>query len=118
MLAHLGLVVRTHPLTAFFALALVLSWWTPLVWPGTLNPFGPMLAALIIAPIVAGRAGVADLVRRQTRWHVGLGWYAATLGLLSRARDLGLTLVAVRRVAPGGRGDDAGRRRPTGGRDR
>jgi membrane protease YdiL (CAAX protease family) len=73
--------VRNHPLTAFFALTLILSWWTPFIWPGTLNPFGPMLAALIVAPIIAGRAGVADLLRRQTRWRVGLGWYAAALGL-------------------------------------
>jgi membrane protease YdiL (CAAX protease family) len=81
MLAHLALTVRAHPLAAFFALTLVLSWWTPLLWPGTLNPFGPMLAALIVAPIVAGRDGVLDLLRRQTRWRVGLGWYAAALGL-------------------------------------
>ncbi len=34
---------------------------------------------------------------------------AALYGVLSRARDLGLTLVAVRRVADGGRDDPAPR---------
>jgi uncharacterized protein len=40
-----------------------------------LNDYGPLLAALITAGIAEGTTGLRDLVRRITKWRVGLGWF-------------------------------------------
>lgn len=78
--------VRRHPLGAYFLLTYLLSWgyWVPLAitgghvshFPGLL---GPMIAALVVDSAVAGRAGVADLLRRMVQWRVPVRWYAAAL---------------------------------------
>jgi membrane protease YdiL (CAAX protease family) len=78
--------VRRHPLAAFFLLTYLLSWgyWVPVAlagghtshFPGLL---GPMVAALLLTPLVAGRAGLADLLRRMGRWRAAPRWYAAAL---------------------------------------
>jgi membrane protease YdiL (CAAX protease family) len=43
--------------------------------------FGPALAAVIVAAITDGRAGLRDLLSRLVRWRVGVRWYAVALGL-------------------------------------
>lgn len=79
-------LVRRYPLTAFFVLAYLLTWWvypllqvSPLLgFPGLL---GPALAAIVVVAIVGGKAGLKDLLGRVLRWRVGIGWYALALGL-------------------------------------
>lgn len=55
-----------------------------------LFPYGPMLAAVIVAGITCGRDGLKDMLWRCLRWHVGIKWYAAVLLL-----PVAITLVAV-----------------------
>jgi uncharacterized protein len=77
-------VVKRYPLVAFFALALGISdvfYFLPSIVPGFpfLFPFSALIAAIIVASITQGRAGLLDLLRRCLRWRVGLRWYAAAL---------------------------------------
>src|SRR5688572_4140753 len=80
-------VIKRHPLGTFFGLTFVLTWAAMLAWlqgGGEDIPwftFGPLLAALITTALVAGRAGLTALLRRQVQWRVGIGWYAVALGL-------------------------------------
>jgi membrane protease YdiL (CAAX protease family) len=80
------MVVRRHPLIAFFVLAYVLTWWiypllkfSPLL--GLFGLFGPALAAIIMATVTGGKAGVKALLSRVVLWRVGLPWYVIALGL-------------------------------------
>jgi uncharacterized protein len=78
--------VRKHPLIAFFVLAYLLTWWiypllrfSPLL--GIFGLFGPALAAIIMAAVTDGKAGVKALLSRVVQWRVGLPWYLVALGL-------------------------------------
>jgi membrane protease YdiL (CAAX protease family) len=78
--------VRRHPLVSFFILAYVLTW--PLIPLVSLSPlwgfpalFGPALAAIVVAAVADGKAGLKDLLGRVLRWRVGARWYAVALGL-------------------------------------
>ena len=80
--------MRRHPLIAFFVLAYVLTWWiypllrfSPLL--GLFGLFGPALAAIIMAAVTGGKAGVKALLSRVVLWRVGLPWYVIALGLLT-----------------------------------
>ena len=86
MRSALAGVVRGHPLVAFFVLAYALAWWAwPLyAWYGFPVPFfpsGPLLAALVVVAVTAGRPGLRALGARMLRWRVGRRWYAVVLGL-------------------------------------
>jgi membrane protease YdiL (CAAX protease family) len=75
--------LKRHRLVAFFVLAFALSWypWILALLRGRTsgpNPLGPLLAAIIITAIVAGRAGLREFFRRLVRWRVGASWYAVT----------------------------------------
>src|SRR3712207_9577176 len=67
--------VRRLLFPAFGGLAYALSWWP---WPRVgldpgstpMLPFGPLLAVLIVVPIVGGRRGLTDLLRSIVRWRV------------------------------------------------
>ena len=79
-------LVRRHPLIAFFVLACALTW--PLIPLVSVTPlwgfpalFGPALAAIVVAAVADGRAGLRDLRGRVARWRVGARWYAVALGL-------------------------------------
>jgi membrane protease YdiL (CAAX protease family) len=77
-------LVRRYPLASFFVLTFGLAWLplipTALGWfPPILVAFGPSLAAVIVAALATGRAGLRELLSRITRWRVGLGWYAVAL---------------------------------------
>jgi uncharacterized protein len=61
-----------RPLIAFFVLAYGLS--VPFLFP-----YGPLLAALIVASATRGRQGLKDLASRCLRWRVGLRWYATAV---------------------------------------
>jgi hypothetical protein len=61
-------------------LAYGFSWGTYYILGGPfLFPFGPFLAALIMASVTGGLGGLKDLASRCLRWRVGLKWYAAAL---------------------------------------
>jgi membrane protease YdiL (CAAX protease family) len=102
MLARLAAIVARYPFATFVALAYALAWWPALLAPGTLFPYAPSLAALIVLAVTAGRPGVVDLLRRMGRWRVGPGWYAVALGL-----PAAMTLLAVALAAPLGAPDPA-----------
>jgi len=80
-------VIRKHPLVAFFILAYALSWWPwPLyaAWVVRIEPFlafGPLLAAIIVVAVTAGRPGLRALAARMLRWRVGWQWYAVALAI-------------------------------------
>ena len=77
-------LVGRHPLITFFVLAFGLSWLAAIpyalgLFPVPILTFGPSLAAVIVAALTTGRAGLRELLSRITRWRVGLGWYAVAL---------------------------------------
>jgi hypothetical protein len=77
-------LVKRHPLVTFFVLAYGISYGfyvLPAIVPGFpfLFPFGSIIAAIIVASITQGVAGLKDLLSRCLRWRVGLRWYAAAL---------------------------------------
>jgi membrane protease YdiL (CAAX protease family) len=79
-------LVKRHPLIAFFVLAYALTW--PLIPLVSVSPlwgfpalFGPATAAIVVAAVADGRAGLRDLLGRVARWRVGARWYAVALGL-------------------------------------
>lgn len=79
-------VVKRHPLVTFFVLAYGLSWGNYILtatWPNIpfLFPYGPLLAAIIVASITRGSDGRKDLLSRCLRWRVGLQWYVMALSL-------------------------------------
>src|SRR3712207_946730 len=75
-------LVKRHPLVTFFVLAYALSWGSYYLLSGPfLFPWGPLLAALIVASVTRGKAGLKELLSRCLRWRVGLKWYAAALFL-------------------------------------
>jgi membrane protease YdiL (CAAX protease family) len=78
--------VKRHPLIAFFVLAYALTW--PLIPLVSVSPlwgfpalFGPSTAAIVVAAVADGRAGLKDLLGRVVRWRVGARWYAVALSL-------------------------------------
>jgi membrane protease YdiL (CAAX protease family) len=75
-------LIRAHPLTSFFLLTLVLSWWPwPLYATGhspfLIASFGPFLAALLVLGLTEGRNGIRALVRSMLDWRVPVRWWLA-----------------------------------------
>jgi membrane protease YdiL (CAAX protease family) len=87
-------IIQRYPLPVFFILAFALTWAIQI--PQTLDTRGmlpfhvppilllvagfmPAVAAIIVAAIASGRAGVRDLFSRLVRWRVGVRWYALAL---------------------------------------
>jgi uncharacterized protein len=80
MLSTLLKVMKRHPVVTFFILAYGLAWGTFFILGGPfLFPFGPFLAALIMASVTSGLGGLKELASRCLRWRVGLKWYVAAL---------------------------------------
>ena len=80
-------MIRRHRLFAFFLLTFVIGWspW-PLYAAGVLPdtnflPIAPLAAALIVAGVTEGRAGLRDIGVRMIRWRVPWYCYAAAVGL-------------------------------------
>ncbi len=86
--------VKRYPLIAFYVLAFGLTWgagWVAdtfytgstlsglLVLPFLLLSPGPLIGALVVTGITAGKAGVLTLLRKFTIWRVGCRWYAVAL---------------------------------------
>ena len=87
-------LARRHPVVAYLLAAYVLTWvvWVPRAlvdqgllaweWPlvvGQVYSYGPALAAVATAAIVAGRPGLRQLGRALVRWRVGWRWYVVVL---------------------------------------
>lgn len=80
-------LLRRQPLISFFVIAFAWTWAFVIVFlilfplPDILvrttpGDFGPLIAALVMSAVVAGRAGVVQLLKRMVQWRVGLVWYA------------------------------------------
>jgi membrane protease YdiL (CAAX protease family) len=73
--------VKRHPLITFFVLTFVISWgFLPFEAVGFVAG-GPFIAALIVASLTQGWAGLRDLGSRIIRWRVRWYWYALAIGL-------------------------------------
>lgn len=93
-----------HDLVLYFVLAYLLSW---ALWPlvilnptsSPLVPFGPLIAAVIVALLAGGRYELWALLRQLGRWRVHPIWYV--IALLGPFVLAGLTaLLAVAAGAP------------------
>lgn len=71
-------VVRRYPLATFVVLNMV---FLGLGWAllGGQLPMTPLLAALVVVPIIGGKAGLRAWASRIVRWRVGVQWYAAAI---------------------------------------
>jgi uncharacterized protein len=90
MTSQIATFARKHSLILFFILAYIISW---LVWLSQvasvqgyldrpvspylhlLGGLGPMLAALIVTSLSAGKAGLREIAARMSRWQVGPVWH-------------------------------------------
>ncbi len=78
--------IARSPLTSFFVLAAIFSWWPGLLYlagwsPTPIAGFGPFVAAVVVLAATGGRAAVTGLLRSMVRWRVPVRWYAAAIGL-------------------------------------
>src|SRR5690349_7266597 len=71
--------IRAHPIVTFFVLAYALSW-GGLPWDSFFAP-GVLVAALIVAYIRDGWAGLREIGARLIRWRVGWVWYALAIAV-------------------------------------
>jgi membrane protease YdiL (CAAX protease family) len=86
--------MRRYPLASFFTLACAISWllWAPLWLPAigvhglpvlpfqhALGAAGPIAAALLLAAMETGSAGILDLSRRMFLWRGRLLWVLVAL---------------------------------------
>jgi membrane protease YdiL (CAAX protease family) len=97
-------LVARRPLVTFFILAYALSWLGAVpyalgVFPIPIFPFGPFLAALIVAPLVGGWPALTALLQRMVQWRAGLRWYALAL-LLPTAVAVAVAVATVWLGAP------------------
>lgn len=80
-------LVRRHQLTAFFSLALALTWLAFIPFylsNGDSIPwftFGPMVAGFIVAARAGGWASVKAILASMVKWRVHPFWYLVAFGL-------------------------------------
>jgi membrane protease YdiL (CAAX protease family) len=86
--------VGHHRLAVFFALSYLIGW--ALLPFGTFLPCSPLIAALVVAPLADGVAGLRAWGARLFRWRVGWVWYAVALvvPLLVHGVAVGLNMAA------------------------
>ena len=90
-----------HEIALYLLLAYVISW---SIWPlvllnpasSPLVPFGPGLAAVVVASMAGGRRELFGLLGQLGRWRVDARWYVCALGISSAipAAALGAAVVA------------------------
>src|SRR5258705_13170606 len=81
-------------LMLFFPLAYLLNW-CPVLFPkahGSILPYGPALAALLVLAFTEGRASVAAWWRRITFLGASWRWYLIVPGLLLAIHGVAATL--------------------------
>jgi membrane protease YdiL (CAAX protease family) len=82
MFSRLRQLVRAHPVAAFYALTFPLSWRAYIVaWfhPGGelgLDPYGPLVAAVVVTALGDGLQGLKAWARRLLRWRAAPSLYA------------------------------------------
>ena len=89
----------------YLVLAYVISW---SIWPlvllnpqsSPLVPFGPGLAAVLIALTVGGRAGLLSLLGQLRKWRVKAAWYGIALGVPLAVPALALSAAVAIADAP------------------
>ena len=85
MFSRLRHLVRAHPVITFYALAFPLSWRAYLVallQPGGelgLDPYGPLIAAVVVTALAGGVAGLKGWGRTLLRWRAAPVLYAFAL---------------------------------------
>lgn len=107
---HEAKVLGLHPLAAYYALTLAISWavelplvavkqgWIDVPIPFSVHylaSFGPALAALIVTALIGGRSGLAELWGRVARWRVNRPWVAFAVGSPLALAILGVLVTAV-----------------------
>jgi uncharacterized protein len=94
----MAVLIKKHPLLAYYLLTFALSWggFVLVVGPRSLantnwqaeGAFlsavmvmlaGPSIAGLLLTGLVDGRAGYCDLFSRLRKWRVGIRWYAIAI---------------------------------------
>lgn len=89
--------VKRHPVVSMYALLFLLGWPAqildalashglaprPPVFLTVATGLTPVIAAIIVTAILAGRAGVKELFRRFLIWRVGVPWYVVGLFLIA-----------------------------------
>jgi len=108
--AHQAKTLGRHPVVAYYALALILSWavelplvavqhgWIDVPIPFSVHylaSFGPALAALIVTALVGGRGGLTELWGRIVKWRVGWGWAMFAIGSPVALLFMGLLVTAI-----------------------
>ena len=79
--------IRRHRLVSFFVLAYVIAWgpwpfYAAGMLPEPMFPaIGPLVAALVVASITEGWAGLRELGSQIIRWRVGWQWYAVAVAV-------------------------------------
>ena len=94
-MTNFAIVVKRHPVAAYFLLALGISWLVELPLalraqgviavpiPFALHylaAFGPLVASLSMTALLDGRPGLRALLRRGAPWRVGVGWLLVSVG--------------------------------------
>lgn len=93
MMSPISNVVKRYPLITFFILAYALAWWL-VPFGGDLLPLGPLFAALIVVPLIDGKAGLKSWWNFITRRRGKLGWYVMAVVLIF-AMNLAAAALAV-----------------------
>ena len=82
-------MLKRHDLTIFFLLTLAISGGIAAFGSAIgntditiLTVFGPSIVAIVLTGLVAGKAGVGELLVGQTFRRVGIGWVAAALFII------------------------------------
>lgn len=97
-------LLRRHPLVWYFLIAFAFTWTYDLLFlvrfplpdilgRSTPRDFGPSVAALVMTAVVAGRPGLARLLRRLVLWRVTVAWYLFALLGIPAIYILGILLV-------------------------
>lgn len=91
----LGGLVAKHPITTFFLLTYVLSWWSAPLAGGSIIAHGPFLAAIIVVGLTEGRRGIASFFRGVFTWRGGGQWLVIAPALVLAYLVGALTLNAI-----------------------
>lgn len=70
-----GNIFGRHPFPIFILLSCLLSWWSAPFANGSIIPYGPSVAALIVIALTAGKPGLRAWWRRVTNWRAAGYWY-------------------------------------------